>query len=241
MDTELSWYAALLGQVRDRGVQRARFGKMIADLPDEQVLGPVAARIEQYLLGEQVQHQQAIDKAMNGRRYLALLTESARWVNDPPFTALATGKPTALKGAVRAAAKKVTKHLAAGLGPTGDDEELHKARKAGKRARYAAELAGPVLGKKTKDAVKQYQELQDILGDQPIGSVTEVWQRLATAFPELASAQVEQIVRQSHGLFTGKPIRDFVPVLVERKARHELSEQRKESGQTARRSAQLTV
>ena len=116
-DAELSWYAALLGEVRDREVQRARFAKAIAALPEEQVLGPVAARIEEHLRAEQVQHQQALDKAMNGRRYLALLQESARWVTDPPFTDLAAQKPTELRAAVRAAAKKVSKHLAAGLGP----------------------------------------------------------------------------------------------------------------------------
>ncbi len=38
-------------------------------------------------------------------------------------------------------------------------------RKAGKRARYAAELAGPVLGKKTKNSITRYQDLQDILGE----------------------------------------------------------------------------
>ena len=38
-DTDLAWYAALLGEVRDREVQRTRFGTMIADLPPEQVLG----------------------------------------------------------------------------------------------------------------------------------------------------------------------------------------------------------
>jgi hypothetical protein len=77
-DAELSWYAALLGEVRDREVQRARFAEMIADLPPEQVLGPVAARIEEHLWAEQVQQQKTLDKAITGRRYLALLQESAR-------------------------------------------------------------------------------------------------------------------------------------------------------------------
>jgi CHAD domain-containing protein len=170
-DADLSWYAALLGEVRDREVQRARFGEMIADLPPELVLGPVVARFEEHLLTEQVRHQKTLDKAINSGRYLALLQESALWVTDPPFTDLAAQKPTALRGPVRAAAKKVTRHLAAGLGPTGTDEELHKARKAGKRARYAAELAHPVLGKKTKNTVNQYKELQDILGDIQDGVV----------------------------------------------------------------------
>ena len=157
-------------------------------MPPEQVLGPVAARIEEHLWAEQVQHQKALDKTMTGRRYLALLQESARWVADPPFTDLAKQKPAALRGAVRSAAKKVSKHLAAGLGRTGTDEELHKARKAGKRARYAAELAHPVLGKKTKNAVNQYKELQDILGDLQDGFVAaEVLRRIAAGTAQHAN------------------------------------------------------
>ena len=69
---------------------------------------------------------------------------------------IATGKATKLQGPVQAAAKKVVKHLAAGLGTGGVDEELHKARKAGKRARYAAEPAHPVLGKQTKNSISRY-------------------------------------------------------------------------------------
>jgi len=181
-DAELSWYAALLGEVRDREVQRARFTTAIAALPEELVMGPVAARIEQSLLAEQLQHQTALEKALNGRRYLALLRESARWVSNPPFTDLAVGRATDLRGAVRVAAKKVTKHLAAGMGARGEDLELHKARKAGKRARYAAELAGRALGKKTRNAVREYQALQDILGEHQDGVVAaDLLRRLGAA------------------------------------------------------------
>ena len=179
LDIELSWYAELLGQVRDREVQRARFTKALGGLPDELILGPVAAGIEQYLLREQLQHQAALDKAMTGRRYLALLQETNRWVTDPPFTALASSVPTRLRKPVRAAARKVDKHLAAGLA-TEVDDELHKARKAGKRARYAAELAHGVLGRKSRKNVKRYQKLQDILGDHQDGVVAaDLLRRLA--------------------------------------------------------------
>ena len=179
LDAELSWYAALLGQVRDREVQRVRFAKAIGILPEELVLGPVAAGIEQYLLSEQLRHQSALDKAMAGRRYVALLKETGRWANDPPFTARAGGPTARLRQPVRAAARKVDKHLAAGLASQAD-AELHKARKAGKRARYAAELAHGVLGKKTRKNVKRYQELQDILGDHQDGVVAaDLLRRLA--------------------------------------------------------------
>ena len=146
LDEELSWYAGVLGEVRDREVQRARFAAAVAELPPEEVLGPVAARIDQVLLTEQIKYQKALLRAMNTKRYFALLREVQLWVTEPPFTALAQEKPARLRAAVAKAGKKVSKHLAGGLGPDGDDEELHKARKAGKRARYAAELATAVLG-----------------------------------------------------------------------------------------------
>jgi len=123
-DAELAWYSGLLGGVRDREVQRARFTAAIAELPEELVLGPVAARIEQHLRTEQLQHQKTLDKAMNSKRYLALLTESRRWVTDAPFTPAAKDKSAQLRAAVGAADRKVTKHLAAGLAPGGGDGEL---------------------------------------------------------------------------------------------------------------------
>lgn len=169
-DTELSWYANLLGQVRDREVQRARFSEAVADLPTERVLGPVAARIEQVLLTEQSHNEQVLAKAMNGRRYLTLLRESAQWAVNPPFTDHAGEKAAVLRRQVETAAGKVTQHLSAGLASDGVDE-LHKARKAGKRARYAAELAHPVLGKRTKSSIDRYKHLQDTLGDLQDGVV----------------------------------------------------------------------
>ena len=42
---------------------------------------------------------------------------------------------------------------------------MHRARKAGKRFRYAAELSVPVVGKKASKTVKQAKKLQKLLGD----------------------------------------------------------------------------
>lgn len=180
-DDELSWYAELLGQVRDREVQRARFAAALDRLPDELVLGPVAAGIEQTLLGEQLRHEQALRTTLDGPRYLTLLTESQRWATHPPLTGNAAGKTAALLKSVTSAERKVRKHLAAGLGD-GGDEELHKARKAGKRARYAIELAAPLLGRKANKRIKRYKKLQDILGDHQDGVVAAaLLRRLAAA------------------------------------------------------------
>ena len=180
-DAELSWYAALLGEVRDRQVQRERFAGAVAALPADQVLGDVADQIEEVLRTEEKQNQAVLERAMNGKRYAALLQESQRWATTPPFTSRAGGKASKLAKDVAAAAKKVDKHLAAGLA-SGDDEELHSARKAAKRARYASELGQAVLGKKTKKGVARYQKLQDILGEHQDGAVSAaLLRRIAAA------------------------------------------------------------
>ncbi len=53
-------------------------------------------------------------------------------------------------------------------------------------------------------------------------ALAEVEERLCRRFPELDPTVVEAAVRVSHAQLTG-PIRDFVPLLVERAARDRLS------------------
>ena len=57
-------------------------------------------------------------------------------------------------------------------------------------------------------------------------AVIEVTERLALSFPEVNAADVERAVRRSYEQFTGSPIRDFVPLLVERMTREGLNENR---------------
>jgi CHAD domain-containing protein len=172
-DAELSWYAALLGEVRNPQVQRGRMKKLIEDLPLEVILGPVGQRIEDELLGQQRRAEEELRAAMNEERYLELLREARRWVTEPPFTEEAAQPATQLWNAVRAVAKKLEKQLATGLAPHGDEEALHDARKTGKRARYATELAAPVVsGRRAHRLLSTYEELQDELGEFQDGVVT---------------------------------------------------------------------
>ncbi|MBG6107102.1 three-helix bundle dimerization domain-containing protein [Frigoribacterium sp. CG_9.8] len=55
--------------------------------------------------------------------------------------------------------------------------------------------------------------------DQGIAKVID---RLCERFPELERAQVEQAVAATHSQLDGNPIRDYVPVLVERTAKERL-------------------
>ena len=165
LDEELSWYAGVLGDVRDRQVQRARFAAAVTDLPDELVLGPVAARIENDLLAEQLRYRAEVMETVDGDRYRAVLAALARWRTAPPLTEDATAGARVLKKAARKARRKADKRLAAAL-DDGDDEALHRARKAAKRARYAGELTRGLVGKKKgKKRVAAYKKVQKVLGE----------------------------------------------------------------------------
>ncbi|WP_067675046.1 CYTH and CHAD domain-containing protein [Nocardia miyunensis] len=180
MDDELKWYATLLGDVRDCQVQRRRLAAEIAALPPELVLGPVAARIDTTLLSRQLRSRKALAEAMDSQRYLRLLATLQTWKTHPPFGRRIRGGQL-LRRARRAAAK-ADRRLATAL-HNRRPESLHRARKAAKRARYAAELHEPVRkSARARSNAKYYKKIQRILGDYNDDVVsTELLWRAATA------------------------------------------------------------
>ena len=174
LDAQLSWYADLLGDVRDRQVQRARFADVIDQLPDELVLGTVRDDVAEWLHAEEHARSARLKAALDDRRYLRLLGEVREWADAPPFTEDAEAAPSALTPFVRRARRKARKRLRQAVeasgSPDADDQSvdaaLHRARKAAKRARYAVELTMPVhKGKRAKKIIKRYKAVQDMLGE----------------------------------------------------------------------------
>ena len=53
-------------------------------------------------------------------------------------------------------------------------------------------------------------------------AISEAAERLVNAFPSLSPEIVERAVAESRPEFDGNPIRDFVPLFVERTAKHHL-------------------
>lgn len=66
---------------------------------------------------------------------------------------------------------------------------------------------------------QQTQRMDQLQEDQAIAKVVD---RLADRFPELGRARVDQVVVETRRLLDGNPIRDYVPVLVERTAKARL-------------------
>ncbi|MDQ3732989.1 MAG: CYTH and CHAD domain-containing protein [Actinomycetota bacterium] len=164
LDNELKWFAGLLGAVRDIQVQRGRLDRLIDELPEENVLGPVVARIHTELGQDQAEAWQRLQVELTGPRYVALLNSVAAWIRNPPLTPTADSKPAVLAKMVDKAVRKVRRRLTQAT-DSADVDLLHSARKAAKRARYAAELTEPVTGKAAHKLVTRYKHLQELLGD----------------------------------------------------------------------------
>jgi CHAD domain-containing protein len=142
--------------------------KLVAELdslPPEVVLGSVRARLDEALLGTRAKGAAELAEVMSGERYLRLLDSLRVFVEDPPFAPLAARPAGKIEKDVARAGRKFEKRLDAAL-TEGSDEALHRARKAGKRARYAVEAGAPVLSAGTATVIDAFKDLQDLLGDQ---------------------------------------------------------------------------
>jgi CHAD domain-containing protein len=147
---ELKWLAGLLGEVRDGQVLQ---GKLLqgVEFPE------VAERIREHLEAQVESGRAALDEVLESERYLALLDRIDRLVDETE-----TVEDNPLKRVRRdlhTADELLDQALAAG-----EDHELHEARKAYKRSRYAVEVFEPTVGKPAKELVKALTNLQDVLG-----------------------------------------------------------------------------
>jgi len=59
------------------------------------------------------------------------------------------------------------------------------------------------------------------LSEQTI--IDQIVERLSLRYPTIAASAVASVVHDVYARFDGRPLRDYVPLLVERSARSELS------------------
>ena len=176
LEEELVWWAGLLGEVRDLDILAQRQSALLAELPAELILGPVASTIESELAVQRKQATDAILEALDSVRFRKLIGLMHHWRSDTPFTAAADVAPNAIntmiKKAKRKAGKRLTTAAAARRAGEPSDELFHRARKASKRYRYAVEAAQPVWGSKADKIISERKDLQDLLGNHQDGIVS---------------------------------------------------------------------
>lgn len=170
LDDELQWWAGLLGEVRDLDVQSERLGAALDAVPDELALGPLRRQLAELVDVRRGAALRTVHEALDSPRYRTLEVLLHAWRADPPFTAAADESAKRAARYVTRADKKTHRRLvqaskAYRAGAADADELMHRARKAGKRHRYAVELATPVLGSKADAIVKERKAFQELLGE----------------------------------------------------------------------------
>ncbi|MFD0268149.1 CHAD domain-containing protein [Streptomyces sp. NPDC127106] len=166
---ELRHLGQELGVDRDQEVLHERFQAGLEDLPRTLRLGPVRGRLRTWNNGRRAASRRRALACLDSPRHLALLDALDALLADPPLL------PAAAKPAGKALPKAVLrdyKRLAGRiehvftLEPGEErDHALHDARKAAKRARYAADAAAPALGKPADRQAKAMKSVQTLLGD----------------------------------------------------------------------------
>src|SRR5262250_1271260 len=164
--SELDWLGTVLGDRRDLDVLREYLGTALASLKR-------AARVAGTDLLDLVDAQRALASsailaALDGGRYGKLLSRLELAVQRPKVVAA----DLSLSAVAAEQFKKLRKAVKALPGEP-SDSDLHAVRIRLKRARYAAELAQPIVGRPAERFVARTKKLQDILGEYQDAVVAE--------------------------------------------------------------------
>jgi CHAD domain-containing protein len=166
---ELRWLGGELGTARDAEVLAGHLERQLRELPAEVIIGPVLARVRGHFAKLGAAAQDAVVKALDSPRYFALLDRLDALVGHAEVSDL--GRRDAadvLPAAVRRNYKRTRRRMRRALRePSGERGEvaLHEARKAAKRARYAAEAVAPAFGRDARRFAQRMKKLQSVLGE----------------------------------------------------------------------------
>ncbi|MBO2456063.1 CYTH and CHAD domain-containing protein [Actinomadura violacea] len=160
---ELKWLSAVLGEVRDLEVLRMRF--------QERLGGATPPWLDDLARQERVAYKR-LNAALKEPRYFALLNELDRLSAEPPLASAAGRKARKeLPELVTRSWDRMARAYASIAIAEDAEVARHETRKAAKRARYAAELATPVLGVAAKRVAKDAKRIQEVLGGYQDGVI----------------------------------------------------------------------
>lgn len=169
LDSELSWYAGVWGEVRDVQVQRPIVAELVADLPlSAEARSTAPDAIDTALASRESAARDELARSFESDRHRELADALERWVDDPPTKARVRRSELAAAGdrAADRANKRTRRAIA-----RGEPELIHRARKTVKRARYANEVAA--AGRRpVRRRLRQLSGMQDNLGEYQDAVVT---------------------------------------------------------------------
>jgi CHAD domain-containing protein len=167
---ELRRLAAVLGTARDAEVMRERLEAAVAAEEEADRLRTTVA--DEIGAESQRAYREAHDgvlAALDSERYRRLLDTLDAMVANPPLQDRAAGPAADLLGGLVAAPfadlRTAMTDAQATADRSGRTERLHDARKAAKRARYAAEAVIPAFGKDAATFAAAMESVQESLGE----------------------------------------------------------------------------
>jgi CHAD domain-containing protein len=163
---ELKWLGSdVLGPHRDLDVLLERLREQAVALgpEDEEAAEWALAALER----DRAEAREALLEALDGERYPALLLALDRSVDLPPV--IAEVSPAQIAAGEFAKLEKLLDKI----GAESSDEDLHRLRIGAKKARYAAELAEPTVGKRARRFVESAKHMQDVIGTHQDAIVAE--------------------------------------------------------------------
>jgi CHAD domain-containing protein len=154
---ELRRFGQLLGPARDLDVQLAYFREESAalDARDRRPLTPFIAHLE----AQRTKAQEVLLNEMKSARYLDLI----RRLQEAPRDPTAVESSLTLHDLAKQEFTKL-RHAIHQAGHTPNHATIHDIRIKTKRARYAAELAEPTVGKPATRFIAKARAVQDVLG-----------------------------------------------------------------------------
>jgi CHAD domain-containing protein len=161
---EIGWLGKALGPARDLDVLIERLrGDIVGLGEDAEAVAGLLAALEE----ERAAARAVVVGALSSDRYLELLDRLDRVSTPEP-----SGVETPLRD-LWAVEWRRTRTAFRRLDAESTGARLHEGRIHVKRARYAAELAAPELGKRGRAFVVAAKELQDVLGEHQDAVVAE--------------------------------------------------------------------
>ena len=159
--------------MRDIEVMLERLRSDERALPDSEQ--DAAERVVRRLVADWEAARADMLAALASPRYRALRDRLDVAITSPILTERASERAVdAVPGVVQKPWRKL-KAAVADLGDSPADEALHEVRIRAKRARYAAEAAEPVFGKRALQFAKKIAAVQDVLGEHQDAVVARAW------------------------------------------------------------------
>jgi CHAD domain-containing protein len=171
MLVELSWYAAVLGEIRDLDVLRSGIEKSLLLIEEEPIRGVITERLE-HRMGE-AQERGALERST--KRYALLVDEIATIGTSDAFDARAKGPALEVLSSQLKRTWRDVRRASDVARDDSNNENLHQVRIELKRLQCACEVLGLVAGKPAVKVARAAETTQTKLGVVHDEAVARAW------------------------------------------------------------------